>query len=170
MEKTLKVIIIILLLYIISLCSFSGCNGKPEIIEIEKIDTVQICDTAYIQQLPETILINKPIPTYITEVRVDTVKEETILITENKIYQDTIVSCQNDSILQEISITGINPTLDYNKVTLKKQDRVITNTIEITKLVKDKKRLAFGLQAGYGYGFKSKELTPYIGVGLSFKL
>lgn len=170
MNRTAKVIISILLLYIISLLSLSGCNGKPKVIEIEKVDTLKIVDTAYVQQPPEIITIYKPIPKYITEVRIDTVKEETVLITENKIYEDTIVSCQNDSILLLTSITGINPTLDYSKVELKKQDRIITNTIEITKHIKDKKRLAFGIQAGYGYGITAKQLTPYIGIGLNFKL
>lgn len=169
MNKTAKVIISILVIYIISLLSFSGCNGKTKIVEIEKTDTIQIFDTAYIQQLPETILINKPIPTYITEVRVDTVKEETILVTENKLYNDTICN-QNDSIILKSSISGVNASLDYTQVDWRKQDKVITNTITVTKFIKDKKRLAFGIQAGYGYGFKNKELTPYIGFGLTFKL
>lgn len=169
MNKTAKIIISILILYIISLLSFSGCNEKTKVIEIEKTDTIQIFDTAYIQHLPETIFIYKPIPKYITEVRVDTIKENTILYTENKIYQDTI-KCQEDSIIQEISITGINPTLDYSKVILKKQDKVITNTITVTKFAKNNKRISLGLQLGYGYAFKSKELSPYVGIGLNVKI
>lgn len=167
MNKTAKIIISILIIYIISLLSFSGCDGTTEIIERVVTDTV--VDTAYVQLPPEVITIYKPVPKYITEVRVDTVKEETILITENKIYQDTIVSCQNDSILQEISITGIRPTLDYSKVTLKKQERVITNTVTTERIVKDRKRLAFGIQAGYGYGLTAKQFTPYIGAGITLK-
>lgn len=166
MEKTLKVIIIILLLYIISLCSFSGCNNTPKVIEIEKVDSIIKFDTAYIQY-PETIFINKPIPTYITEVKIDTIKENTILVTENKIYQDTI-KCQEDSIIQEISITGINPTLDYSKVILKKQDKVITNTITVTKFVKDNKKLAITPQLGIGYGFFNKKPDIYAGIGISY--
>ena len=168
MNKTAKVIISILILYIISLLSFSGCNGKTKVIEIEKTDTIQICDTAYIT---DTLIFEKvrqvPKEVYIT--RIDTIKENTILLTENKIYQDTI-KCQEDSIIQEISITGINPTLDYSKVILKKQDKVITNTITVTKFVKNNKRISLGLQLGYGYAFKSKELTPYVGIGFNVKI
>lgn len=167
MEKTLKVIIIILLLYIISLCSFSGCNGKTKIVEIEKTDTIQICDTAYIT---DTLIFEKvrqvPKEVYIT--RVDTIKENTILLTENKIYQDTI-KCQEDSIIQEISITGINPTLDYSKVILKKQDKVITNTIEVTKFVKDKKKLCFGPSITTGYDFVNKQWGAMAGVSLIYR-
>lgn len=168
MNKTSKVIISILILYIISLLSFSGCNGKTKIVEIEKTDTLQISDTAYIQHLPETIFIYKPIPKYITEVRVDTIKENTILLTENKIYQDTI-KCQEDSIIQEISITGINPTLDYSKVILKKQDKVITNTIEVTKFVKDKKKLCFGPSITTGYDLVNKQWGIMAGVSLIYR-
>ena len=170
MEKTLKVIIIILLLYIISLCSFSGCGGMPPKEIIEKTDTIQIFDTAYIQQLPETILINKPIPKYITEVRVDTVKEETILVTENKTYKDSICTKDNDSIFVTNIIQGVNANLLSTEVELRKIDKVITNTIEVTKFVKNNKRISLGLQLGYGYAFKPKQLTPYVGIGLNVKI
>ena len=168
MNKTLKVIIIILLLYIISLCSFSGCGGMPPKEIIEKTDTIQIFDTAYIQQLPETILINKPIPKYITDVRVDTVKEETILVTENKTYKDSICTKDNDSIFVTNIIQGVNANLLSTEVELRKIDKVITNTIEVTKFVKDKKKLAIAPQLGIGYGFFNKKPDIYAGIGISY--
>lgn len=149
--------------------SFSGCNNKTKTIEINRIDTLYQCDTAYIQLPPEIITINKPVPIYITEVKRDTVRESTVLITENKIYNDTICK-DNDSIIIQNSITGVNPILDYCKVDWRKQDKVITNTITIEKVVKNNKRISIGLQGGYGYAFKSKELSPYVGVGINIKI
>lgn len=169
MNKTAKFIIAALVLYIIAILSFSGCNGKTEVIEIEKVDTIQNYDTAFIQLPPEIIYIEKQVPKYITEVKYDTIKEETILITENKIYIDTLCN-GNDSIILENSITGINPRLDYTKADWRKSDKVITNTITITKHIKDKKHISVGLQGGYGYAFKSKELSPYVGFGINITI
>ena len=57
---------------------------------------------------------------------------------------------------------------------LKTHTDVITNTVTVTKYVKDKKifwdRFHIGLQAGYGYTFKTKDLQPYVGIGASFDL
>ena len=55
-----------------------------------------------------------------------------------------------------------------------KLDSIIVTQREITKTIKEtvtiqKKRSRFGigLQAGYGYGFMSHKIEPYIGVGIS---
>lgn len=42
---------------------------------------------------------------------------------------------------------------------------IITKTI--TKRQKAKK-WHIGVQAGYGYGFKSKQVEPYVGIGVSY--
>ena len=169
MNKTAKVIISILILYIISLLSFSGCNGKTKVIEIEKTDTLQIFDTAYIQHLPETIFIYKPIPKYITEVRVDTVKENTILVTENKTYKDSICTKDNDSIFVTNIIQGVNANLLSTEVELRKTDKVITNTIEVTKYVKDKKKLCYGPSITTGYDLVNKQWGIMAGVSLIYR-
>ncbi len=169
MNKTAKIIISILIIYILSLLSFSGCNGKTKVIEVEKVRIDTLVDTAFVQQPPVVITKYKQVPKYITEVKRDTVKENTILITENKIYNDTICK-DNDSLIIQNSITGVNPTLDYCKVDWRKQDKVITNTITIEKVVKNNKRISIGLQGGYGYAFKSKELSPYVGIGININL
>ena len=157
-----------MILYIISLLSFSGCNGKTKVIEIEKTDTIQIFDTAYIQHLPETIFIYKPIPKYITEVRVDTVKENTPVIVENKVYIDSICTKDNDSIFVTNTIQGVNANLLSTEVELRKTDKIITNTIEVTKFVKNKKKLAITPQLGIGYGFFNKKPDIYAGIGISY--
>lgn len=145
---------------------------KAEIIEIEKVDTIQICDTAYIR---DTLIFQKtklvPKEVYIT--KVDTVYDDNYnpieLITENKTYQDTII-CDKDTAEFQIFTSGIKSNVDSINLSLRKSNPVITNTITIEKLVKNNKRISIGLQGGYGYAFKSKELSPYIGVGININL
>ena len=166
--KWYKVVISILVIYLISLFSFSGCNGRPEIIEIEKIDTIQIYDTAYIQQPPEIIKIYEQVPKYITEVRVDTVKENTILVTENKTYKDSICTKDNDSIFVTNTIQGVNANLLSTEVELRKTDKVITNTITITKHIKDKKHWNIGPSISTGYDPFNKQWVYCLGVSVLY--
>lgn len=168
MNKTAKVIIGILLIYILSLLSFSGCNGKTEIIEVERVDTIQICDTAYIQQPPEIITIYKPIPKYITQVRIDTVKENTPLIVENKVYTDSICTKDNDSIFVTNTIQGVNANLLSTEVELRKTDKIITNTITITKHIKDKKHWNIGPTLSTGFDPFNKQWVACVGLGITY--
>lgn len=132
-------------------------------------DTITVSDTIW---NTDTFNVVKPIPKYITKLRTDTVyteKGDTIeLKTENKHYQDT-VACQQDTIILQSFITGINSSLDSVKVELKKQE--ITNTIEITKYVKEKPKLfKIQPQIGVGYGILNKNFDMYVGLGVGINL
>lgn len=65
-------------------------------------------------------------------------------------------------------VSGFEPRLDSIFV----RQKVITNTIHETRTIKEKKfrRWNVGLIGGYGYGFKSREFEPFIGVGLTVSL
>ena len=95
------------------------------------------------------------------------------LITEAKSFEKSIIS-DKDTADVKIYTTGINTSLDSLKMRLKTHKEVITNTVEITKIVERKKtfwnRFHIGLQGGYGYGFNYKGLEPYVGLGGSFDL
>lgn len=170
-SKVYKWVIGFLVVYIIMLLSFPFGNRPKEVI-IEKSDTIQICDTAYIK---DTLIFEKvrlvPKEVYIT--KVDTVFDNNLnpieLITENKTYQDTII-CDKDTAELQIFTSGIKSNVDSINLSLRKSNLVITNTITVTKYVKNNKRLSLGLQLGYGYAFKSKELSPYVGIGLNVKI
>ena len=161
-----KWIIGFLVVYIIFLLSFPNC--KSDEIIIKKTDTITVSDTII---KTDTFLVEKPIPKYIEIVKIDTVfneKGDTIqLVTENKQYNDTICY-QNDSIILESSISGINPTLDYIKAELRKQE--IVNTVEITKFIKEKpKKWSFGTSIGYGLGLKNRDFEPFLGITLQYR-
>ena len=110
---------------------------------------------------------------YLKVVQTDTVYDkqgnEIELVTDNKTYQDTIL-CGQDTINYQIHISGIKSRLDSINLRLKKSEVIKTNTIEVTKYIKDNKRFSIGVQTGVGYGFKSKEIEPYIGFGLQLKI
>ena len=138
---------------------------KSEIIEIEKVDTIIVNDTI---KHVDTITINKPIPIYSEIVKIDTLYKEngdTVqLFTENKLYKDTLCN-QNDSIILESSISGINPRLDWMKADWRKQE--IIKTITITNTVK-RKGLMITPQLGVGYGLLNKKTDVFLGIGLSY--
>lgn len=141
-----------------------------------KADTVFVADTIrHVDTL--AIFKEKLVPKEVYLTRVDTFYtkdgNDTIFKTESKLYQDTLCQKQ-DSIILKSYISGINSKIDSIKADWRKSETIITNTVEITKYIEKKKtfwnRFHLGVQAGYGYGFKSKELTPYVGIGGSIDL
>ena len=166
----------VLLVVGLFICVLMGCTlwYAQTLPKVGETDTVFVSDTIrYVDTL--TMFKEKPIPKVVIKTKIDTFYtkegEDTLLITENKVYQDTL--CQrNDSAIITSYITGINANLDSTKVQLRITKETITNTVEITKYIEKKKtfwnRFNLGVQAGYGYGFKSKELTPYVGLGGTF--
>ena len=95
--------------------------------------------------------------------------EQFELITEQKKCLDTLYN-DKDTAYVDITISGINAKVDSIGLQLRKSHYIHTNTIEITKTIKDKKKLFISPQVGLGYGIKSKEFDMYIGLGLSINL
>lgn len=149
------------------------CSTPPN---IEKVDTVFSTKTDTLWK-DTTIVRKEYVPTIVEKIQIDTVYDsngDTIqLIVEAKKWEDSIVSHKDTAYLQ-IFTSGIRTSLDSTKIRLKTHTEVITNTVEITKIVEKKKtvwdRFHIGLQAGYGYGFQYKGLEPYVGIGGSFDL
>ena len=174
MKLSNNVLIVIGLL----ICILMGCTlwYAQTLPKIGETDTIFVSDT--IRQVDTfTVFKEKPIPKEVIKVKVDTfyTKEgnDTTLITENKVYQDSLC-VQNDTAIVTNYISGINAKLDSTKVQLRITKETITNTVEITKYIEKKKtfwnRFHLGVQAGYGYGFEYKGLEPYVGLGGSFDL
>ena len=160
------------------ICVLLGClvwHGYTPT-EVVKTDTVFSTKTDTFWK--DTTIYEKEIKEKkVVEVRRDTVfteKGDTLqLITEAKTFEKSIISDKDTADLK-IYTSGINTALDSLKMRLKTHKEVITNTVEVTKYVQKQKtfidRFHIGLQGGYGYAFKSKELSPYVGVGVGFDL
>lgn len=144
--------------------------------EVIKADTVFTTKTDTLWK--DTTIVEKEIvPKYIVKKKVDTVytKEgDTFnLITEAKRFDKRLISNKDTADVQ-VYTSGIKTSLDSLKMRLKTHTDVITNTVEVTKYVNNRKRFIdrfhIGVQAGYGYGFNYKGLEPYVGIGASFDL
>lgn len=85
----------------------------------------------------------------------------------------------HDSVLVEVPITskhynapeydawvsGYMPSLD--SINVYQKERYITETVTISK---PPNRFSIGIQGGYGYGFRSKQWEPYVGLGIGIKV
>lgn len=74
-----------------------------------------------------------------------------------RIYEDSLYTAY---------VSGYRPSLDSITVRERLTYTTVTNTRTITK----NHPVTVGLVGGYGYGFRSKQLEPFIGLGLSVNL
>ena len=81
-------------------------------------------------------------------------------------------SIKNYSFNEEDYDLDINAVkLDNYKLDIHKKDTVrYTETVYQTINKPKKNLLTIGINAGYGYGFKSRQLEPFIGIGINFNL
>lgn len=166
--------VLIICLVLLSYNTFKDYLFKEP--KVEKVDTVLTTKTDTIWR-DTTITKKEFVPKIIEKVRTDTVFSkdgDTIqLVTENKVYQDTII-CKKDTAELQIFTSGIRSNVDSINLRLKKSEITKTNTVTITKYIEKKKtiwdRFHISAQGGMGYGFFYKGVEPYIGVGGSFDL
>ena len=160
------------------ICVLLGCliwHGYTPT-EIIKTDTVFSTHTDTLWK-DTTIFQDKIKEKIVEKIKVDTLFKEngdTVqLVTEAKTFEKSIISDKDTADLK-IYTSGINTALDSLKMRLKTHKEVITNTVEVTKYVQKKKtvldKFSIGLQGGYGYAFKPKEFSPYVGIGVAVNL
>lgn len=140
--------------------------------EVIKTDTITTTKTDTLWK-DTTITKTDTKVKYIQVVKTDTVYDkkgnEIELITDNKTYIDTICA-QKDTAIVTSYISGVNAKLDSLKVEMKKSEVIKTNTIEVTKYIKQNKRFNVGVQTGVGYGFTSRQIEPYVGFGIQINI
>ena len=151
-------------------------NIKDWFNNTQKTDTVFSTKTDTLWK--DTTIIEKEfVPKTIVKIKTDTLFKangDTIqLITESKRFDKSIVS-DKDTADVEIYTSGINTSLDSLKMRFKTHREIVTNTVEVTKYVKERKRFIdrFHIQhqVGVGYGVFNKKIDAYVGVGIGFDL
>ena len=144
--------------------------------EVIKTDTVFTTKTDTLWK--DTTIVEKEIvPKIIVKTKIDTLfKEngETVqLITESKRFDKRLISNKDTADVQ-VYTSGINTSLDSLKMRFKTHREIVTNTVEVTKYVKERKRFIdrFHIQpqVGVGYGVFNKKIDAYVGVGIGFDL
>lgn len=144
--------------------------------EVIKTDTVFNTKTDTLWK-DTTIVEKELVPKIIVKTKIDTLfneNGETVqLITESKRFDKTILS-DKDTVDVQVYTSGINTSLDSLKMRLKTHREIVTNTVEVTKYVKERKRLIdkFHIQpqVGVGYGVLNKKFDTYVGVGIGFDI
>ena len=159
-----------LCLLLLGICFQISMIDEPY--EVIKTDTITTTKTDTLWR-DTTITKTDTKVKYIQVVKTDTVYDkqgnEIELITDNKTYIDTICA-QKDTAIVTSYISGVNAKLDSLKVEMKTAREITTNTIEVTKYIKQNKRFNIGVQTGVGYGFTSRQIEPYVGVGLQINI
>lgn len=127
---------------------------KVEVIKKDTVtDVIRDFDTVYISQTK-----------YEDRYRYDTV------MVENKVYvRDTIREYAFKEKDYKLNIYAVK--LDRYKLDIHAKDTITYTKTEIKTVVKPKKNLiSVGIIGGYGYGFNSKSVEPFIGAGITLNL
>lgn len=175
MKNSIWIYAILVLISLLVLAGMVWCTYQypREVIKTDTVITVTH-DTLW----KDTTIIEKQIvPKIVEKIKVDTLYKEngdTVqLITEAKTYEKRLISDKDTADLK-IYTTGINTSLDSLKMRLRTHTEVITNTIEVTKIVERKKtawdKISIGAGIGYGYGLKNKDFEPFVGISLTYNL
>ena len=131
--------------------------------EVVKKDTVltfkKDFDTVYISQTKYNDIYH-----------FDTIHIKDQITNVEKVYiQDTIKNYSFKKDDYDLSINAVK--LDNYKLDIHKKDTVrYTETVYQTINKPKKNLITIGINAGYGYGFKSRQLEPFIGLGINFNL
>lgn len=117
----------------------------------------------------DTITVEKLKPIYSEVVKYDTIKRDTVLITERMAYD---VEVCNDSISGAVRavVSGVNPSLDSLTYRFHIPTKTITSTVEVEKIVTKKTHISYGVgvMAGYGFFGKRPEIVGGVYIGYSF--
>lgn len=127
---------------------------KDTVVTFKKdFDTVFVCETKY-----------NDIYHY------DTIHVTNKITNVEKVYiQDSIKNYTFNEKDYDLNINAVK--LDNYKLDIHARDTVTyTETVYQTINKPKKNWITIGVNAGYGYGFKSKQLEPFIGLGINFNL
>ena len=128
-------------------------------------DTVTRIDTVY-QYHPMPVEVERVRTEYkwLTRVTTDTVTDYTVLH-DSVLVEVPIESRHYNSPEYDAWVSGYQPSLDSIRVYQK--ENYITERVVVSK---PPNRFTIGLQGGYGYGFKSKQWEPYVGIGVGIRI
>lgn len=94
---------------------------------------------------------------------------DTIHIKDKVYIQDTIKNYSFNEKEYDLNINAVK--LDNYKLDIHAKDTVrYTETVYQTINKPKKNWITIGVNVGYGFGFKSKQLEPFIGLGINFNL
>lgn len=162
-EKNVKAVIILTVILTLSLLSnFYLYFLREPITKEVKVDAIKNDTITNVIRDFDTVYVEKT--KYKDRYRYDTV------MVENKVYvRDTIREYDFKEKDYDLSVYAVR--LDRYKLNIHAKDTVTYAKTEIKTVVKPKKNLiSVGIIGGYGYGFNSKRVEPFIGAGITLNL
>ena len=107
---------------------------------------------------------------YVTNTKYKDIYHYDTIHKENKVYiQDTVHNYAFKEKDYNLDINAVR--LDNYKLDIHTRDTIkYTETVYQTIYKPRKNKIAIGVQGGYGYGFKAKQLEPYVGLGITINL
>lgn len=156
----MKQAITIILSVIAALLLLKTCSGPAVVVkEMVQSDTVTLVRV-------DTVVIEKPVPVRVIEKRTDTLivyrDRDTVLVPvpiRQYAFRDSLYA---------LDVCGFNVSVDRLEVYPRTIYKTINTNTERT--IKDNRRWGLGIQAGYGYDFGSRKLSPHIGIGIQYSL
>lgn len=169
MERKIIFALVVALLVSVSV-NFCAYKRMAELDSFVRTDTVEVV---------EFVEVKDTLPSEKTSIVVRTVK---VAVEKDSLsmYDDSDCSECCDSIELDITqkvyedstytayVSGYLPALDSIFV----RQKIIRETILKENVIREKeyRRWNVGLVGGYGYGFESKRIEPFIGIGVTFNL
>ena len=128
-------------------------------------DTVTRIDTVS-RYYPKPVEVEKVRTEYkwLTRVQTDTVTNYTTLH-DSVLVEVPITSKHYNAPEYDAWVSGYQPSLD--SINVYQKENYITERVVVSK---PPNRFTLGLQGGYGYGFKSKQWEPYVGIGVGIRI
>lgn len=107
---------------------------------------------------------------YVTNTKYKDIYHYDTIHKENKVYiQDTVHNYAFKEKDYNLDINAVR--LDNYKLDIHTKDTIkYTETVYQTIYKPNKNKIVIGVQGGYGYGFNSKQLEPYVGLGITINI
>lgn len=157
----MKVLLTILLT--VSMClNFYLYFLKPPMIKETKTEIIKRDTIVNIKKDFDTVYVSKT--KYKDIYHYDTIHHNDIVY-----VKDTVHNYAFKEKDYNLDINAVR--LDNYKLDIHTKDTIkYTETVYQTIYKPRKNKIAIGVQGGYGYGFRSKQLEPYIGLGININL
>ena len=160
-DRDMKVLLTILLT--VSMClNFYLYFLRPPMEKETKVEIVKKDTIVNIKKDFDTV--------FVTNTKYKDIYHYDTIHKENKVYiQDTVHNYAFKEKDYNLDINAVR--LDNYKLDIHTKDTIkYTETVYKTIYKPKRNKITIGVQGGYGYGFRSKQLEPYIGLGININL
>lgn len=132
------------------------------------VKTETVTEVRYIEKTDTSPVIKKDTVVRYVKVPVVRHKTDTVTMPADSIELEVTQKVYSDDSTYTAYVSGYQPNLDSIMV----RQKQITNTITNTRILREKefRKWNIGITGGYGYGLKTGNFEPFIGLGVTIRL